>query len=43
MIVHCLPPSSARESIPMAIIFVTFQRYFARDADEGAERGESPL
>ena len=26
-------------TIPVAIIFVTFQRYFVRDANEGAERG----
>jgi multiple sugar transport system permease protein len=26
-------------TIPIAVIFVTFQRYFVRDANEGAERG----
>ena len=26
-------------TIPVAIIFVIFQRYFVRDANEGAEKG----
>ena len=26
-------------TIPVAVIFVIFQRYFVRDANEGAEKG----